>query len=151
MRNRSSFQHCMILSAAFAAAVPFLCASAMADSAAPQRNPKSVPILSGGYVLTATENCLPESAGLRNETATLTFDPMSGTAKINGYVMSGDPLSLNPEKGSASYSNSSQTLTLGSQTYQAVYGHRDKGVATYVSFMAVEPDGCGYQGLLSRQ
>ncbi|HEX3942510.1 MAG TPA: hypothetical protein VHW69_00340 [Rhizomicrobium sp.] len=146
-RNQALHRAAAIPAAALAACL--FTATAMAQS--PQAEAPTVPILKGGYVLTATENCLPDSAGLRNETASLTFDPKSGTAKIKGYVMSGDPLSLNPAKGSASYSNSTQTLTLGSQTYQAVYGHREKGIATYVSFMAVEPDGCGYQGWLSRQ
>ena len=144
-RCRVLLSHSGLTPARAAVAVFFFTATAMAQS------PQTVPILSGGYVLTAMENCLPVSSGLRNETGTLTFDPKSGTVKISVYLMSGDPLTLSQSKGATTYSNSAKTLTLGSTTYQATYGKREKGIATYVSFIAVEGDGCGYQGWLSRQ
>jgi hypothetical protein len=138
-------------------AMPALSAAAIfvfyepAVAQSPQTEPKSVPVLKGGYAFTAMENCLPESSGLRGISGSLTFDPKTGTAKIDEYLAAGNPLSLNHAHQSGTYSNSGSTLTLGSTTYQVTYGKLENGIATYLTFITVESDGCGYQGWLSRQ
>jgi hypothetical protein len=148
-RSRTAtLRHVLTIAAAATAAI-VICAPAVAQS--PQTVPGSVPILKGSYVLTYVENCVAASGSFNQEIGSLSFSPNDGTVKIDGYVASGDPLSLNHFKGSDTYSNSGATFTIGSITYQVAYGKLEKGIATYLSFLTVASNGCGDQGWLSRQ
>lgn len=131
---------------AAATSVFFLCAPAMAQSY--QTEPPAVPILKGGYVLTDVQNCV--SGAFSQITGLGTFDPTSGTFKLNGYLATGNPLNLTHVKQSLSYSNSGTTITLGDTVYQVTYGKLEKGIATYLSFIAADGT-CAAQIWLSRQ
>ena len=123
-------------------------APAMAQSL--QGSPPDVPVLSGTYAYTQVQNCVKSSGTFYQVTASATFDPKSGTFKEDGYAASDDPLTLNHVKGHASYSNSGTTLTLGDTIFQVTYGKLEKGIATYLSAIAVV-NSCGVQAWLSRQ
>lgn len=69
----------------------------------------------------------------------------------------GNPLTETPTSGSISYSNTSTTMTIGGNVYNAVYGQIDKnGVAHTVAFMRQytdgnPPDACSEQDEATRQ
>jgi len=137
---------------------PFLCCASIIVAVAafgPRTlaaagEPPAVPVLKGTYILTQVDNCVKSAGAFYQITATVDFDPKTGTYKLDGYSAADDPLTLSHIKGNATYSNSGSTFTLGDTTLQAFYGKLDKGVATYVSAIAVL-DSCGYQIWMSRQ
>jgi hypothetical protein len=150
MRNRHPgriFVRHPILQGAVMAAV--LSITPALASTTPEQN--DVPVLSGTYILTAAENCLPVNNELHDITGTMTFDPSSGKVKLVEYIAIGNPLSLEHGKATEFYANSSKTFTLGSTTLQAFYGKLESGIATYLSFIGVEGGGCAFQGSLLRQ
>jgi hypothetical protein len=147
-RSRNSNSH-FVTALAFATfAVSFFTAPAMAQSS--QAEPPAVPALKGGYVLTDVQLCISGKGVSSQITGLASFDPTSGTLKLNGYIATGDPLTLNHLKQTLSYSNSATTVTLGDTVYQVTYGKLEKGIATYLSLIAVA-DPCAAQIWLSRQ
>jgi len=132
-----------------AMAVVFVfCAPAMAQSS--HTETPAIPILKGGYVLTDVQICVSGKGQSSQITGRASFDPASGTLKLNGYIATGDPLTLNHLRQSLSYSNSASTVTLGDTVYQVTYGKLEKGIATYLSLIAAV-DPCAAQIWLSRQ
>lgn len=110
-------------------------ASAEADGGAP----RSAPVLSGAYAISGIFNCTTSGGTASQITAEITFDPQAQTASIKGYRADGNPMTLTKFSHSAgAYSNTSTTLTLNGTVYQANYGALKNGIATYVSFLAVD-------------
>jgi hypothetical protein len=145
-RNSNSY---FVTALAFAmVAVSLFNAPAMAQSS--QARTPTVPILKGGYALTDVQICV-SGKGLSSQiTGRASFNTASGTLKLDGYIATGDPLTLTHLKQTLSYSNSTTTVTLGDTVYQVTYGKLEKGVATYLSLIAVA-DPCAAQIWLSRQ
>ncbi len=111
-----------------------------------------VPILSGSYVFNAVENCVASSGTFSQVSGIIKFDADTGKAEQDGFLVSGDPVTLQHFKGTGTYSNSKSTLTLDTDTFQATYGKLSKGIATYVSYIGLSASGnCGVQGWLSRK
>lgn len=132
------------------AAIAAFCCSAPAMAESSQAEPPAVPILKGDYVLTDIVNCVPGEGNVLQLTGQGSFDPTSGKFKLDGYAASGNPLVLTRSKQSLSYSNSATTITLGDTVYQVTYGKLEKGIATYLSFIAADGT-CASQMWLSRQ
>jgi hypothetical protein len=146
--SRNQVLHRLMTIPAAALAACLFVAPAMAQSF--QVETPAVPILKGAYVLTDMQLCISGKGQSSQITGRATFDPTSGTLKLDGYIATGDPLLLNPLKQRLSYSNSATTITLGDTVYQVTYGKLDKGIATYLSFIAAV-DPCAAQIWLSRQ
>jgi len=145
MRRRTLHR---VWTAAAAAAVFLFCAPAMAQPSRPTT--RAVPILTGDYVLTDVQLCIPSKGNSSQLSGRVSFDPTTGKAKFNGYSASGNPLTLTHVKQTLSYSNSATTLTLGNTVYHVTYGKLDKGIATYLSSIAIDVT-CAAQVLLARQ
>ncbi len=117
------------------AATLLLCGSAIA---APP--PKAIPALSGSYTYTWIESCFDTNgmlAGVSHTTGTLSFDPGSGMATLNGFTAQGEPPVLAPISGTAAYSNTKTTVTINGQSYDVFYGKVSKGVATSFTYINV--------------
>ena len=102
--------------------------------------PPATPVLTGNYIFTWWEQCRrPDGglAGVGQTTARVTFDATNGVATFNGFQPAGNPLTLEPIVGSATYSNTATTFTLDGDTFQAFYGDLKKGVPAYVSYIGV--------------
>jgi hypothetical protein len=136
------------LACAAVAAFP-ICMPAIAQS--PQTEPAGAPVLKGTYVITDMQNCVVASGVVNQLTGSLDFNADHGTVKIDIYQIDGNPLTMTHDTGSGTYSNTNSTFTLNGITYKVFYGRLERGIATYLSFITVENDGCGYQGWLSRQ
>jgi hypothetical protein len=151
MHNRSrsgNSNSCFVTALAFATvAVSFFCAPAGAQSS--QAKTPAVPALKGGYVLTDVQICTTGKSQSQI-TGLATFNTTTGKLKLDGYIATGNPLTLTHLKQTLSYSNSTTTVTLGDTVYQVTYGKLEKGVATYLSLIAVA-DPCAAQIWLSRQ
>jgi len=127
-----------------------LCAPASAASHAP----RAVPMLSGRYVYSASENCPSGGGTLHQLSGTISFDPATGKAKLNVYVVTGDKPEILGIRSTDTYSNTDALLTLGPTSYHIAYGPVEGGVATYASFVGLVQDGeanCGYLGTLARR
>jgi hypothetical protein len=149
MRNRihsPNLSSCLPL--ALAAAFLFFIAPAMAQS--PLRHLASVPLLKGTYVFNQLNNCVHANGTLFQSTGSLSLNPGTGTFELDAYNAEGDPLTLDHVKQHGTFSNSGKTITFGTATYQVTYGKLEKGIATYLAFIAAA-DGCASQISLSRQ
>jgi hypothetical protein len=105
--------------------------------------PNAVPSLSGDYVLTLINNCVQSGSSVSQTTATATFDADAGTLSFSGFVADGNPIVLTPVTGSGAYSNTKTTVVFAGTTYKAFYGATKKGVAQYVSMIAIVAGGSG--------
>ncbi|HWA89047.1 MAG TPA: hypothetical protein VG889_03365 [Rhizomicrobium sp.] len=116
---------------------------------------KDVPVLSGAYVYTNIESCISPGGqvSVARTTGVATLDPQTGTASLSGYHSDGQ--SLVAVSQNATYSNTKTEVTINGTTYKAFYGALDKKIATYLSFIGVEPgdDGaiCSDSAWLSRK
>lgn len=140
-----------ILAASVAAGLGVMALAASAD-AGPV--PKAAPSLSGTYVITLINNCVQSGSSVSQTTAYASFDAASGTVAYSGYNADGNPIVLTAVSGSGPFSNDKNTLTFGGTTYKAFYGAAKKGVAQYVSMIAIVAGGsgnCANQATLSRQ
>lgn len=112
------------------------------------------PILSGKYAANIVQNCVKSFGDLFQFSGTLDFDSSHGKVKVDGYFALNNPLELEHQQQTGSYSNGNNTLTIDTVTYKAAYGKVEKGIATFVSYIAVVPGGesnCAVQGWLSRK
>jgi hypothetical protein len=103
---------------------------------------------------------------------TATFSPAKGTVSIAGFDDGGDieifqltgavtatlgsPIVQAPNSAKTAYSNTDTSITLGGQTFNAMYGQvSKKGVAGYVAFQGVFPSDqgnmCTEQGVAQAQ
>ena len=126
------------------------CLSAPASAKSSQIKTPAVPTLKGGYVLTDMQVCTSGKGQSSQITALATFNTTSGMLKLDGYIATGDPLTLTRLKQTLSYSNSATTVTLGDTVYQVVYGTLEKGIAADPSLIAAD-DPCAAQIWLSHQ
>jgi len=109
--------------------------SAEADGGAPT----STPVLSGAYAISGLFNCTTSGGTASQITGEITFDAHAQTASIKGYRADGNPMTLTKfSHPGGTYSNTSTTLTLNGTVYEANYGAPKNGIATYVSFLAVD-------------
>ena|SRR6266436_707082 len=98
------------------------------------------PVISGNYILTETQLCpvggLGSSPG--TEVSGIANFHANGTVTSNIYVTQNTPFALVSQAGLPTpYSNTSTTITVGTNTYKASYGGVKNGKATYVSAIAV--------------
>lgn len=114
----------------------------------------TAPSLSGSYLYSGAEFC-PSGTGTNHQTTgTAVFDPETGKAKLDIYIVTGDKPTLLHVKSSEAYSNTSSTLKLGADSYKISYGAVQNGIATQAAFIGLVQDGatiCGYQGSVSLQ
>lgn len=131
-------------------AASMFCAPAFAGS----HTPKAVPMLSGRYVYSASETCPSGGGTLHQLSGTISFDPATGKAKLNAYVVTGDAPEVLGIRSTDTYSNTDAFLTLGPTSYHIAYGPVEGGIATYASFVGLVQDGeanCGYLGTIARR
>jgi len=134
--------------ASVALATGILCAPALAHA------PKAVPSLSGRYVYAGAENCPSGGGSIHQVSGTLTFDPASGTAKLDAYYVTGDAPEILRVKSTQDYTNTATAFSLDGNSYHIAYGPVQGGVAAYASFIGLVRDGtanCGYQGTITLQ
>jgi hypothetical protein len=128
-----------------AIATVLFCAQAAASSHAP----KIVPALSGSYLYSASEFCPSGDGTLHQLSGSIAFDPATGTAKADVFIVNGSKPEILRIKSTQSYSNTADLLTLGPSSYHVTYGGVADGIATSANFVGLVQDSgvtCGYQG-----
>jgi hypothetical protein len=131
-----------------AGAVLFICPPVMAQT---------VPVLSGKYATTCNEICQARtnatnaSAGATyNQILVADFDNDRKTVKVTGTSVSG-ALVVNGESASLTqtsidatypYSNTATTITIGSHTFNALYGPLILGMPQWALFGGISSDSC---------
>lgn len=148
-------QRKMMLSGA--AAVLFICRPVMAQT---------VPMLSGKYATTYNEICQArmnttnDSAGATyNQILVADFDNIRKTVKVTGTSVSG-ALVVNGESAKLTqtsidatypYSNTATTITIGSRTFNALYGPLILGTPQWALFGGISNDSCSASAVAIRQ
>lgn len=131
-----------------------LAAAALALLAAPAG--ATVPALSGKYAVADVSICQAVQSGsnpglLGSLIETTHFDPSTGMVKITGaaifgylVVWSGGTTGYQTQAISQTktYSNTANTLTIGSTTYNIIYGHVKKGIAQSAAVNGIDSNGC---------
>ncbi len=146
----------LLLSAA--AAVAFVCGPVMAQT---------VPVLSGKYATTYNEICQAgtnaanSSAGATyNQILVADFDNAKKTVTLTGTSVNGPLVVGNgaPEKltqtsinTSRPYSNTATTITIGSDTFNALYGPLILGMPQWAVFGGISSAGCSASAVAIRQ
>lgn len=141
-----------------AAAVLFICRPVMAQTA---------PVLSGKYAATYNEICQAGtnttnySAGATyNQILVADFDNATKTVKVTGtsvygalVVMNGAPAGLKQSSINTSYpySNTATTITIGSDTFNALYGPLILGMPQWAVFGGISGGGCSASAVAIRQ
>ena len=141
-----------------AAAVLFTCRPVMAQT---------VPMLSGKYATTYNEICQAQmnttnvSAGATyNQILVADFDNVRKTVKVTGTSVSGALVVVNGESAKLTqtsidatypYSNTATTITLGSHTFNALYGPLILGVPQWALFGGISNDSCSASAVAIRQ
>jgi hypothetical protein len=116
--------------------------------------PSGAPSLSGDYVLTLINNCVQSGSSVSQTTVHASFDSAGGTVSYNGYNADGNPIVLTAISGSESFSNTKTTVTFGGTAYKAFYGPIKRGIAEYVSMIAIvagDSGNCANQATLVHQ
>jgi len=130
-----------------------LAATLLAVLCAPAQS-ATVPSLSGSYLYAGTEFC-PSGTGTNHQTTgTALFDPETGKAKLDIYIVTGDKPTMLHVKSTEAYSNTSSTFKLGADSYKISYGAVQNGIATQAAFIGLVQDGetiCGFQGSITLQ
>ena len=122
-----------------------LCAQASASS----HEPKTVPALSGSYLYTASEFCPSGDGTLHQLSGSIAFDPATGKAKGDFFIVNGSAPEILHIRSTQTYSNTADLLTLGPSSYHVTYGGVADGIATSANFVGLVQDSgvtCGYQG-----
>jgi hypothetical protein len=141
-----------------AAAVLFICRPVMAQT---------VPVLSGKYATTYNEICqagtntTSASAGATyNQILVADFDNVSKTVKVTGTSVSGALVAVNGESTRLTqtaidamypYSNTATTITIGSHTFNALYGPLILGTPQWALFGGISSDNCSASAVAIRQ
>jgi hypothetical protein len=128
---------------------------------------QSVPVLSGKYATTYNEICQAgtnatnNSAGATyNQILVADFDTATKTVRLNGtsvsgalVVMNGAPAKLTQTSINASYpySNTATTITIGSDTFEALYGPLIMGMPQWTMFAGISSAGCSASAVAIRQ
>ena len=105
---------------------------------------------------------------IRFEGGTVTFNPSKSTLTYSSTDIEGSPMLLQssgggpdnlegtqlaqaPNSGKSTFSNTSTTVTLSGQSYNAAYGAvTGSGIAEYVSLIGIDSKGCANQWTMSR-
>jgi hypothetical protein len=141
-----------------AAAVLFICRPVMAQT---------VPVLSGKYATTYNEICQAQinttndSAGATyNQILVADFDSVRKTVKVTGTSVSGALVAVNGEPAKLTqtsvdttypYSNTATTITIGSHTFNALYGPLILGMPQWALFGGISGDSCSASAVAIRQ
>jgi hypothetical protein len=141
-----------------AAAVPLICGSVMAQT---------VPLLSGKYATTYNEICqagtniTKDAAGATyNQILVVDFNYATKTVGITGIsiygalvVVNGAPGTLTQTSINASYpySNTATTITIGSNSFNALYGPLILGMPQWAVFGGITSGGCSASAVAIRQ
>jgi len=131
-----------------ALAIAMTCTGASASS----HGPRTVPALSGSYVYSASEFCPSGDGALHQLSGSVTFDPATGKAKLDVFIVNGSVPEILRIKSAQSYSNTADLLTLNSVNYHITYGSVADGIAASASFVGLVTDTgvtCGYQGTIT--
>lgn len=127
---------------------------------------QSVPVLSGKYATTYNEICQAGtntnySAGATyNQILVADFDSVTRTVKVTGtsvygalVAVSGAPARLKqtPINTSYPYSNTATTITIGSHTFNALYGPLMLGMPQWAIFGGISSGGCSASAVAIRQ
>jgi hypothetical protein len=139
-------------------AVLFICEPVMAQT---------VPVLSGKYATTYNEICQAgtnatnHSAGATyNQILVADFDNATKTVKLTGTSVSGALVVVNGAPGkltqtsintSGSYSNTAATITIGNDTFNALYGPLILGMPQWTIFGGISSTGCSASAVAIRQ
>jgi hypothetical protein len=141
-----------------AAAILFICRPVMAQT---------VPVLSGKYATTYNEICQAranttnDSPGATyNQILVADFDNTKKTVKVTGtsvygalVVLNGEPTGFTQASIDASYpySNTATTITIGSHTFNALYGPLVLGTPQWAIFGGISGDSCSASAVAIRQ
>jgi hypothetical protein len=141
-----------------AAAVLFICPSAMAQA---------VPVLSGKYATTYNEICQAvtntgsnSAGGTDNQILVADFDNAAKIVKVTGtsvygplVVLNGAPARLAQTSINTSYrySNTATTITIGRNTFNALYGPLTLGMPQWAIFGGMISDSCSASAVAIRQ
>jgi len=141
-----------------AAAVLFICGPVMAQP---------VPVLSGKYATTYNEICqagtntTSHSAGATyNQILVADFSKATKTVSLIGtsvsgslVVVNGAPAGLTQTSINTSYpySNTATTITIGSDTFKALYGPLILGMPQWLVFSGISSRGCSASAVAIRQ
>jgi hypothetical protein len=128
---------------------------------------QTVPVLSGKYATTYNEICqagtntTKYSAGsTSNQILVADFDNAAKTVKVTGtsaygplVVVNGAPTGLTQTSINTSYpySNTAATITIGSHTFNALYGPLFSGMPQWLIFGGVSTSGCSASAVAIRQ
>jgi hypothetical protein len=141
-----------------ATAVLFICRPVVAQT---------VPVLSGKYATTYNEICQARtsttnySAGATyNQILVADFDNTRKTVQVTGtsvygalVVVNGEPTKLTQTAINTNYpySNTATTITIGSHTFNALYGPLILGMPQWALFGGISGDSCSASAVAIRQ
>ncbi len=139
------------------AAVLFVYAPAVAQ-------PLPVPVLSGKYATTFNEICQAgtnyPAGAIYNQILVVDFNKDTKTVSLTGASVSGPLTAANgaPAKltqtsvnTSFSYSDTATTITIGSDTFNALYGPLIMGMPQWIVFGGINHGGCSASAVAIRQ
>ena len=115
----------------------------------------ATPVISGKYIFRQTTICQPftgQSSRAEHDMGTATFNPSTHQVLLNGFAVFGPTFEKTPApkrvvlNKTFAYSNTASTFTLGTDTYDALYGRLTRGKANEVYFQAVSDGHCVVQG-----
>ena len=141
-----------------AAAVLFICRPVLAQT---------VPVLSGKYATTYNETCQavanttnPSAGAIYNQILVADFDHSTKTVKVTGTSVNGALVVVNgASKGltqtsintSYPFSNTATTITIGRDTFNALYCPLTMGMPQWAVFGGIVSDGCSASAVAIRQ
>jgi hypothetical protein len=141
-----------------AAAGVFICGPVMAQT---------VPVLSGKYATTYNEICQagtnatnPSAGATYNQILVADFDNATKTVRLAGtsvagplVVASGAPAKLTQTSINSTrpYSNTATTITIGTDTFNALYGPLILGMPQWAVFGGITSGGCSASAVAIRQ
>ena len=142
-----------------------LCAAAAVLSISRPVVAQTVPVLSGKYATTYNEICQANttnySAGATyNQILVADFDNATKTVRVTGtsvngalVVVDGAPTRLTQTSINTSYpySNTATTITIGGNTFNALYGPLVLGMPQWAVFGGISSGGCSASAVAIRQ
>jgi len=141
---------------------PLLPCAAAVLSICPPVAAQTVPVLSGKYAATYNVICqagstsYPSGATI-NEILVADFDYDAKTVKLTGTLVSGALTATNAKltqsrvDTSYAYSNTATTITIGTDTFNALYGPLILGTPQWTMFGGIGGDGCSASAVAIRQ
>jgi len=125
----------------------------------------TVPTLSGKYATSYNEICQQNNPNIPvqgtgatyTEAVVADFNATAGTVTLKGSEIYGPlvggyvALTQSPLSESTTFSNTATTVTIGTTTYNVVYGPVKKGVAQSAVLTGIDSAGCAASGVAIRQ